>query len=135
LKGQQRRPDSESVKKATQMLLAANRPLLVVGRGAVESGARQELLNLSRAVNAPLATTLLAKDYFEGEPENLGILGGLSMPPLLSYLSNVDTVMSFGASLNGFTTKEFSMLEGRTLIQTDIDPGAFSVFGPATHAI
>lgn len=135
LKGRQRRPDSESVQEAMQVLLAANRPLLVVGRGAVESGAREELLRLSRAVNAPIATTLLAKDYFEGEPENLGILGGLSTPPLLSYLTDVDAVMSFGASLNGFTTNEFTMLEGRTLIQTDIDPGALSGFGPATHAI
>lgn len=135
LRGRQRLPDPEAVKEAAELLMSASRPLLIVGRGAVASEAREELLKLSRAVNAPLVTTLLAKDYFEGEAENLGVLGGLSLPPVHPYMEKVDVVISFGASLNGFTTNEFSMLDGRTLIQTDINPIALSGFGPATHAI
>lgn len=131
----ERLPNSEAVVEAAQRLASAKRPLILAGRGAVEAGARDELLALSRCANAPLVTTLLAKDLFRDEPTNLGILGGLSTPPARSYLEDVDLVISFGAALNGFTTDEFELLEGRTLIQTDIKPEALSGFGPATQVI
>lgn len=128
-------PDADSVDEALAALTFAKRPLLIAGRGAVASGAREEILALSRAINAPVMTTLMAKDYFDGEPENLGIHGTLSNVPALSYMADVDVVMTFGASLNSFTTDKFELLKDRVLIQTDISPAALGSHGPATQAI
>ena len=133
--GRRVRPDSDSVDEALAALVFAKRPLLIAGRGAVTSQAREEILALSRMLNAPVMTTLLAKDYFDGEPENLGIHGTLSTGVALSYMADVDVVMSFGASLNSFTTDKFELLKDRVLIQADINPAALSSNGPADQVI
>ncbi|HEY4558641.1 MAG TPA: thiamine pyrophosphate-binding protein [Enteractinococcus sp.] len=128
-------PDADSVDEALAALTFAKRPLLIAGRGAVVSKAREEILALARAINAPVMTTLMAKDYFDGEPENLGIHGTLSNGPALAYMADVDVVMTFGASLNSFTTDKFELLKDRVLIQSDISPAALSNHGPANQAI
>ncbi|GAA4284362.1 thiamine pyrophosphate-binding protein [Brevibacterium daeguense] len=135
LHGRRLLPDPESVDEVLGLLISAKRPLLVAGRGAVASGAREAILQLARAVNAPVMTTLLAKDFFDGEPENLGIHGTLSTPAAIEYMADVDIVMSFGASLNHHTTDSFALLRDRILIQTDVDPRAISGYGPAHHAV
>lgn len=128
-------PDPESVDEALGLLLSAKRPLILAGRGAVISGAREELLELARAINAPVMTSLLAKDYFDGEPENLGLHGTFSTQEAISYMTDVDVVISFGASLNQFTTDNFDLLRDRIVIQIDLNPAALSRFGPATHTV
>lgn len=133
--GRRRGPDPDAVDEALAALMFAKRPLLLAGRGAVQSHARDEILALARAINAPVMTTLMAKDYFDGEPENLGIHGTLSNGVALSYMADVDVVMSFGASLNSFTTDKSALLKDRVLIQTDIDPAALGHHGPADQLI
>ncbi|MGO1452156.1 MAG: thiamine pyrophosphate-binding protein [Brevibacterium yomogidense] len=128
-------PDTESVDEALALLVSAKRPLLVAGRGAVVSGAREQILELSRAINAPVMTTVLAKDYFDGEPENLGIHGTLSNAVAIDYMADVDVVLTFGASLNAHTTDKFDLMKGRILIQSDADPAALSGYGPADQVI
>ncbi|MYM19365.1 thiamine pyrophosphate-binding protein [Brevibacterium sp. 5221] len=128
-------PDPDAVDEALGLLMSAKRPLVIAGRGAVESGARADILALARAVGAPVMTTLLGRELFLGEPENLGVHGTLSTPAAVDYMGQADVVVSFGASLNNWTTDHYELLAGKRVIQSDRDPGALAKYGPITHGV
>jgi thiamine pyrophosphate-dependent acetolactate synthase large subunit-like protein len=123
--------DEESLDRALGLMAHASRPIVLAGRGAVLSGARDELVALADVLGAPLATTLLAKDLFRGEPFNLGVAGTVSHSAALDTITAADCVIAFGASLNQFTTAEGSLLAGKRVVQCDCDPVAIGRFARA----
>lgn len=128
-------PDEDTIDRILGPLLSARRPLIIAGRGVIESGGRNEVLELARTVNAPVMTSLLGKDLFTGEPENLGIHGGLSTPSGIAYMAEADVVLSFGASLNNWTTDYYALLKDKTVIQTDVDAARFARYGPIADMV
>lgn len=125
-------PDPDVVDDVLGILLSTRRPLIVAGRGAIKAGAREHLLRLARLLDAPVMTTLLAKDLFAGEPENLGIHGTLSHEVGAAEISRADCVITFGASLNTFTTDDSGLIKDKTVIQCDDRPEAIAHFGPVS---
>ncbi|HSJ29104.1 MAG TPA: thiamine pyrophosphate-binding protein [Acidimicrobiia bacterium] len=107
------------IERAARAIAAAERPLVLAGRGAVLAGARGELERLADAIGAPVATTLLAKGFFAGHPRDLGICGGYATPLSSEVLGGVDLVVAFGASLNGFTTRSGVLFGDATIIHCD----------------
>jgi len=89
-------PDADELDRAAGMLAAAKRPVILAGRGAVESDARKEIDNLALRVDALLATTLLAHSFFRGHPSDIGIMGGFNKDlwttktSPIKFLGNVD---------------------------------------------
>lgn len=64
------------IKKALKTLLAAKKPILYVGGGAIISGADKQLLKLAEALNLPVVSTLMGLGAFPGTHKNaLGMLG------------------------------------------------------------
>src|SRR4051794_6334801 len=59
----------------------AERPVIVAGRGAVLSDAREPLERLGARIGAPLATSAMGHGIFNGHPFALGISGGFAPPP------------------------------------------------------
>lgn len=123
-------PDPDLVDDALAALLGSARPVILAGRGAVASGARDDILRLARAIDAPVMTTLLAKDLFAGEPENLGVHGSLSHAVAIEELGRVDCMLVVGAALSSFTTDNTALLAGKFVIQVDDRSGAFGRFAP-----
>jgi hypothetical protein len=76
---------------------------VTAGRGAIE--AKASVLAMAERIGAPVATTLKAKDLFRGEAFDMEIAGGLSGPVTREIFESVDLLISIGASLNGFTTR------------------------------
>ena len=54
-------PNSEILRRLVERLDAAQRPIIIAGRGAVRSGAQAAVEALARASGALLATTLPAR--------------------------------------------------------------------------
>lgn len=129
------RPEQSSVEDALGLLMSARRPLVLAGRGTIASGARDEVLRLARMIGAPVMTSLIAKDLFRGEPEHLGIHGTLSNEVGVEYMGEADVVISFGASLNNWQTDHYLLLEGKKVIQVDINPEALGKYGPVDVAV
>lgn len=121
-------PDEVELDYALGVIASARRPLVVAGRGAVLAGARDELLLLAEALGAPVATTLLARDFFRGEPFDLGVLGTVAQAPAVDVLAKSDGVIAFGASLNQFTAAEGAAFAGKSIVHVDTDPAAFDAF-------
>lgn len=115
-------PDPVRVEAATRLLAGAERPVVLAGRGAVAAGARNALLGLADRLGAPVATTLQAKDWFAGEPSDLGVAGGFSTDLARGVLGAADAVVAFGASLTQFTTDRGRLFPQARLVQVTTDP-------------
>ena len=119
---QRTRAAPEIVAQAASTLAAAQRPVIIVGRGAVASGARQAIADLATRVGALLACSLRARGYLDADPYFLGIAGGFATPTAVQLIGEADCVVSVGASLNWYTTRGGTLFPEARLIQIDSDP-------------
>ncbi|MDP6902300.1 MAG: thiamine pyrophosphate-binding protein, partial [Acidimicrobiales bacterium] len=115
-------PDPDQLESALGIIASSTRPVILAGRGAVLSGAREVLIELGDALGAPLATSLLGTGFFSDQPFNLGIHGTLSHEIAGEALAMADCLIVFGASLNFFTTDYQSLLAGKRVVHVNLDP-------------
>ena len=118
--------DRAGVKEAARLLLAAQRPVIVVGWGAVLSRADEELLALAVMMDIPVATSPKAKGIMsEAHPLSLGVLGFAGSPVAREYVmkKEVDVMLAVGTSFNEFVTSGWDerLRPMESLIQIDID--------------
>lgn len=119
-------PSEDAVLAAADRLAAAARPLVLAGRGAVEADVRESLLALAGRTGALLGTTLLARDWFRGEPFDIGLVGGLASRTARELIDECDVVLAVGARLGYFATDNGALLRGKEVIQVDRDPPGVS---------
>lgn len=126
-------PDGERIEEAVDAYLdsdATKAPVVLAGRGAVASDAKDALEELAERTNALLATTLQARGYFSDHPYSLGFAGEWGGNLTNEYLTEADCVFAVGCSLNPHTTDHGYLVDGATLIQVDADPSAFGEYTP-----
>ena len=114
-------PSSGDLDDAIGIIAMAKRPIILVGRGALDPAARKSIKRLAERTDALLATTLKAKDLFKGEPHNLGLFGTLSSNETVDAVTRSDCVVSFGASLNPYTTSYGAFLDGKRVVQINLE--------------
>jgi len=120
-------PQPEAIAAAADLITGCTRPVIIAGRGAVlaGAGAGAELEQLGEQIGALLATSAPAHGLFAGLPYALGIAGGFASPLAIELLGQADLIISFGASLNQWTTKHGALFAAdAALIQVDIEPTA-----------
>lgn len=134
-----REPDPADVEAVTELLAtgwAASRPVILAGRGAVKAGAVPVLKKLAERTGALLATTLIARSAFRGDPFAIGVCGTFSTPVGGQLLSEADCVLAFGASLNPFTTYGRSIFPKKAhLIHIDRDEASLGKHLPVELGI
>lgn len=110
---------------------AAERPVIIGGRGAVSAGIRDELLALGDRIGALLATSLPANSWFRGHPYAVGIAGGFATELGRELIGQADCVIAFGATLNHFTSRGGTLFSpDATIVQVDLDEAAFGRYVP-----
>jgi len=106
-----------AIAKAVEMLLAAQRPLIYAGGGAVLSGAHEALVAIAEHLQAGIATTAEGKGVVN-DGSDLS-LGAALWPknPLRRHLDAADVILVVGSrlALAGFQP-------GQQVIQVDVDP-------------
>jgi len=117
-------PDPRSVAQIADVIAAAERPIILAGRGAIRAGARAEVLELGKRCGALLATTLPARGLFEDEAYSIGIGGGWSSDVAIELFEAADLVIAIGASLTGFTTHFGKLYPHARVVQIDEAPQA-----------
>jgi acetolactate synthase-1/2/3 large subunit len=132
---QRQAPDPERVAAVAGLLAGAQRPVLLAGRGAVQSGAREALLALAERIGAVLTTSLQAKGWFAGDAWDLGIAGGFSHDLCREVLGRADIVLAVGARLNRFTVSHGSLFPQAALVQVAADAEAIGHTAPVDDAI
>ncbi len=115
-------PDPALVDQVAAMISGAERPVVIGGRGAVWSGARSCLELLAEESGALLATTLLAKGLFDGNPFALDIAGGFSSDLTREFFAETDLVIAAGAGLGHYTTDGGHLYPNAKVVQIDTSP-------------
>lgn len=117
------RPSGGAVAALADLVAAAERPVIVAGRGA--RAERDSLERLADATGALVATSAVAAGLFAGSPWDLGISGGFASPVSAELLADADLVLGFGVSLTMWTTRHGRLLgETATVVQVDVDAEA-----------
>jgi thiamine pyrophosphate-dependent acetolactate synthase large subunit-like protein len=131
-------PDPAEISAAADLIEAAgpnSRVIILAGRGAVRSEALPELRRLGQLTGSLLATSLMAKSLFAGDPYDLGIAGLFAGANARRLFGEADVVLAFGASLNEFTTHRGALFPRASVIRFDTDQSALDRFQRPTLGI
>jgi acetolactate synthase-1/2/3 large subunit len=96
-------PDESLLNELAEGLMAAERPVILVGRGAIAADAGDEIRRLAARVGAVIFTTLAAKGWLDDDPFTLGIVGLFVSALGDKACGEADLVLAVGASLNKYT--------------------------------
>jgi acetolactate synthase I/II/III large subunit len=116
--------DRDAVLRIAEALNTSTRPVLLVGHGALISGAMDEVKALAETLRAPVVTTLLGKGAFpETHPLSLGWMGMHGTAYANKAVMDCDLIMSIGSRYDDRIIGQPSRFcRNATRIHIDIDP-------------
>ena len=121
--GQQRiRPDVDRLRAAVKIISEAKKPVVVLGRGAMEPQARQAADRLAKRIGALIATTLLARGVLGESEYYAGVSGTLSARAVIQLFEEADCVIAIGAGLNDRTIHGGYLYPRARIVHIDIEP-------------
>lgn len=120
-------PDPWAIERAVAVLMAAERPVIVAGGGAISSGASEELTQLAERIGAAVSTTWNGKGAISEDHELfIGAVGQTGTKCGNDVTASADVVMSVGCRFTDWSASSyakgvsFSIPPGR-LIHVDLD--------------
>ena len=119
--------DNEALANAAEAINKAQNPVLLVGGGAINSGAEKELLALAEKADLPVVSTLMGLGVFPGSHKNsLGLTGMHGHIASNMAVAKADVLIVAGSRFSDRVTGDRSRYVGnKTIIQLDIDPTEF----------
>ncbi len=116
------------IKRALQTLMAAKKPVLYVGGGAVNSECSAELLTLAEKLNLPVTSTLMGLGAFPGtHRQSVGMLGMHGTYEANMTMHNADLIFGVGVRFDDRTTNNLEKYcPNATIMHIDIDPTSIS---------
>jgi acetolactate synthase-1/2/3 large subunit len=116
--------DPQDTEAAVDLLMKAERPLMVAGGGAVSSRAFEEVRQFAELSNIPVMTTPCGRGIIpEDHPLALGLVGLYFTEVGERVYGDADLLMTVGSRNEDFQSGEQQFFpEGAKYIQIDIDP-------------
>jgi thiamine pyrophosphate-dependent acetolactate synthase large subunit-like protein len=115
-------PHPHQIDELAEKLLRAKCPIVLAGRGVLQSGAAAEVEEVAERSGAMLATTLLARGMFDHNAFSLGVAGGFARDIAREVGAKADLVIAFGTSLNYYTVDGGTMFPNAEVVQIDVEP-------------
>jgi acetolactate synthase-1/2/3 large subunit len=98
-------------------------PVILAGRGAIQSDAKAAIEELAERTSALLTTSLQARNYFSDHPYYLGFTGAWGSNLANQYANESHLVFAVGVSLNPYTIDKGHIFGDDTqVIHIDQDP-------------
>ena len=123
--------DPDAVRRAAEVLAAADRPMIIAGGGAVD--AQAELTDLAGALGAPVTTTVNGKGVV-AEAHPLSVGASIRLRAVQKAAADSDALLVVGTELGDSDLWE-GQIRGRTVIRCDIDQAQLDKNCPADHAL
>jgi acetolactate synthase I/II/III large subunit len=116
--------DLSEMVKAVELLLKAERPIIMAGGGVILSGAFSELQALAELVQIPVVTTFKGKGAFpENHPLAMGPIGMHGHAEANKIILEADCILAVGARFSDRSVGKFDEFgKGMSIIHMDIDP-------------
>jgi acetolactate synthase-1/2/3 large subunit len=126
-------PTADDVTRLTELIAAAERPLVLAGGGVVSSGAAEELTAFAARHGIPVATTMGGKGAIpEGDPWAAGVTGIFGTARANASLQAADLVVAIGCKFSQLVTHSWrSPRRDQRVVHVDIDPQEIG----RTHAV
>ncbi len=117
-------PDVTQVAKAIDLLLNAERPMIMAGGGVHISGAFSELQALAEMLMIPVVTTFKGKGVFpENHPLSLGPIGMHGHAEANKLVTEADVLLAIGSRFSDRSVGRFDEFgKDMKIIHIDIDP-------------
>ena len=117
-------PDMVNSEKAIDMLLSAEKPVILAGGGTIISSAFAELQAIAEFLMIPVVTTFKGKGAFpENHPLSLGPIGMHGHAEANKIMTEADCVLAIGTRFSDRSVGTFETFEKRLkIIHMDVDP-------------
>ena len=134
------RPPEGALDAAAEILLAAERPVIVAGNGVRIAGAFDELQAMAELLGAPVVTSILGKSAIaETHEMAAGSIGYTGLPMANDTLGMADTVLVVGCRLKPqetcFELPKLLDPNRQRIVQIDVEPRNVSWTMPAEVAL
>ncbi|MFC4906024.1 glyoxylate carboligase [Actinomadura gamaensis] len=127
-------PHGPRVERALDMLLEAERPLLLAGGGVILADASPELVELAELLQIPVQATLMGKGAIDEDHPLYAGMTGIQTSQRYGNASflEADLVLALGARFGDRHTGQLDVYRGeRRFIHVDVEPTQIGkVFGP-----
>ena len=125
------------IKKAIEAIVAAKRPVLYIGGGAINSNASAEVREFAKICGIPAVETLMARGVMGQEnPLLLGMLGMHGCYSANMAMSEADLMIAFGPRFDDRVTGKLSeFAKHAKIIHVDIDPSSIGKIVPIDYPI
>ncbi|CVG51599.1 acetolactate synthase 3 large subunit [Serratia marcescens] len=116
------------IKRALQTILAAKKPVMYVGGGAINAGCEVELLSLAEQLNLPVTSSLMGLGAFPGtHRQSVGMLGMHGTYEANKTMHHADVIFAVGVRFDDRTTNNLAKYcPDATVLHIDIDPTSIS---------
>ncbi len=129
---------AEAVAQAAQMLLDAERPVIVAGGGIKNGGGAAQAIALAEMLDAPIAMSPGHGDAIPfGHPLNAGQMGPRGNPVASRLVNEADVILALGTRL-GFNSTFYSydnINRDAAIIQVEIEPTEIGRHFPVSMGI
>ena len=120
-------PEDADLEKATEMINAAKRPIIVMGHGAVT--ARASVISFAERLGIPVLTTFKGKGLIaDDHPNAAGVLGRSGTPIASWFMNESDLLIALGSSFSNHT----GISDYKNIIQVDFERMQLGKFHPVT---
>ncbi|CAH5095608.1 acetolactate synthase 3 large subunit [Serratia marcescens] len=116
------------IKRALQTILAAKKPVMYVGGGAINAGCEAELLALAEQLNLPVTSSLMGLGAFPGtHRQSVGMLGMHGTYEANKTMHHADVIFAVGVRFDDRTTNNLAKYcPDAIVLHIDIDPTSIS---------
>lgn len=116
-----------SLASAAELLAGAKKPVIIAGRGVVDTDAQDVVAKIAELLTAPVACTYLHNDAFPvNHPLWVGPIGYMGSKASMHTVADADVVLAIGTRLSVFgTLPQYDINyfpESAKIIQIDINP-------------
>ena len=117
-------PHPVQIKKAADLLMNSNKPMIWSGGGIIISNAAPQLREIAELLMAPVVTSLIGKGGFpENHPLSLGPIGMHGRPEANKAICEADCILAVGVRFSDRSTGSFDEFgKDAHIIHIDIDP-------------
>jgi acetolactate synthase-1/2/3 large subunit len=118
------KPDCEKIRKAVAAINAAERPVMLIGGGVINSNTEYDAMDLAEKLQIPVVSTLMGLGACSAYRSLfLGMTGLHGHEKANNAVKEADLILAFGSRFNDRVTGERgSYVAHKTFVHMDIDP-------------
>ncbi len=121
-------PNKGQIKKAVELLLSAQKPIIYSGGGVILGEASKELIEFTRALGYPITNTLMGLGAYPAtDKQNIGMLGMHGTYEANMAMHESDVIIAIGSRFDDRVTGKLDLFcPYAKIIHIDIDPASIS---------